>query len=496
NVSASTFLVLNVTNQNVNFSNLRIGLSFQGNISNFIGPGDWFYNSFIYHHKNSSSIILQIQKPNKTIGITNLSHLTAITIRNTPGQSGYGYLNVSSIKFARDLVQDNAIIKTITPGANISYPIAGNPRISIEYNYSAATNPSGVWVSEIFNKPLNVSASTFLVLNVTNQNVNFSNLRIGLSFQGNISNFIGPGDWFNVNEQNGIFTAFINRNNNNWSIIIQTHHYTCNNGPTNLSHLTAITIRNTPGQSGYGYLNVSSIKFANSNVTIESKIFSNDLTTLGFKYALVDSSIQDTPYPYRIGNYYNKLLCNSPYFKEIYKNKSLTLFKNLNYMGLFSTANRLFFSESNALLGSVYYNSSFNDSTVFTNDLALVSDAKRITSKAQISYIEINPVKYNLNIRSNGSFVLVFKETFNNNFVAETSNGTVLKYHFLANGYANGWIVPQNVKSLTIYYKGSKAYMLTELAFVIFPFLALALFLILEVRKLSVTKCRKKQILV
>lgn len=407
----------------------------------------------------------------------------------------YGLPNYAPVNYSSSLLSlfpSNSTFSVVTPGANVTPPKNSNSEFSISYNYSAATNPSGVWVSEIFTKPYNLSNLTFLIINLTKKNVNFSNLQIGLSFQGNKSNFIGPRYWYFVGEENGIYNSFIKENRYNYSIIIQISYPTYSVGHVNLNHLTAITIRNTPGQSGYGYLNLSSMRFAMGNNKIESSIFANDMATMGFKYALVDSSIQDKPYPFRTGNYYNFLLAGSPYFKKIFENQSLSLYENLKFNGIFSIGSSISFSNSESILSDTFDNQSINSPTVFVENKSLVSEIEKILpSRAQISYKEVNPTKYTLNIHSNSSFLLVFKETFNKNFVAKTSNGTPLKNHFLINGYANGWIVPKNVKSLTIYYGGFKIYGYTELSLVVVPFLSLGLFFIYETKKIICFRAKK-----
>lgn len=403
----------------------------------------------------------------------------------------YGMPNSAPVDSTHNLLDDipkNASLNSITQGANISYSNVNKTKVEIKYNYSMTNNPSGVWVSDIFTTPFNASPYCFIILNSTNQNVNLSNLRIGLSYKGNSTSYVGPGDWYYVGEENGIYNSFVDVKGNYSSIIIQIHYPTESLGVTNLSHLTSITIRNTPGQSGYGYLNISSIKFAKANYTKESLIFSNDMTTLGFKYILLDSSIQNTPYPYRIGNYYNSMFNDSPFFKEIYHNQSLTLLENLKYKGIFSTENKFSYSNSSSLLGSVYYNSTFNDSTIVTNNLRLVTETKNLTSSSYISCEKINPLKYTLKIHSTGKFLLLFRETFNKNFIAKTLNGTILNYHFLANGYANAWIVPKNVTYLTICYQGSQVYAYTEFLFILVPFFSLTAFLICESKRFYAMK--------
>jgi hypothetical protein len=399
----------------------------------------------------------------------------------------YGLPNYAPVNYSSDMLSlfsNGSIFRVITPGANIAYLTNSNSELSVSYNYSAATNPSGVLISEIFAEPYDISNFTFLIVNFTDKNVNFSNIQIGLSFLGNQSKFIGPGYWYFVGEENGIYSSFIKENEYNYSAIIQIRYPAQTAGQVNLNQLTAITIRVTPGQTGHGYLNLSSVKFSMGNKSIESKIFANDMAIMGFKYVLVDSSIQDTPYTFRTGDYYNLLLTGSPYFEKIFTKGPLTLYENLNFNGIFSIGNTILFSNSRSILSDTFDNQSINNSVTFIDNRSMFYSSENILpSRAEVSYKEVSPTEYTLNISSNDSFLLVFKETFNKNFFAKTSNGTPLKDHFLVNGYANGWIVPKNVKSLTIYYKGSEVYRYTELSLVMVPFFFLCFFLISETKR-------------
>ena len=389
-------------------------------------------------------------------------------------------------------IPSDASINEVTQGAKVLPSSVGGYTVSIAYNYSPATNPSGIWTSEIFNEPINVSTYSFLIVNVTGQNVNLTHLQIGLSFTGGPGNFRGPGDWFYVGEEEGIFNSFIVGNSSNYHIIIQLSYPTQSIGISNLNHLTAITIRNIPGQTGNGFLNISSIEFAQGNFTKESLIFANDINMLGFKYVLVDSSIRDTPYAFRTGSYYLPLLDNSHFFKKVYYKQPLTLFENLLYNGTFGFADNLKIVPPDSSLYSMYFNPIMNTTTAFTYNSTLISDFKYSSSKPEISYTEMNPNEYRLKIHSNGQFVLIFRNTFNINFVAEESNGTLLGNHFIADGYCNGWVVPKNVKSLIIYYRGAETYTILELIFVIVPFLSFICFYIVYDKKYIILHSYRK----
>jgi hypothetical protein len=61
-------------------------------------------------------------------------------------------------------------------------------------------------------------------------------------------------------------------------------------------------------------------------------------------------------------------------------------------------------------------------------------------SRASVTYEEINPTKYTVNVNSSQPFYLIFSDSYDNGWIA-TVNGQQIpnQYHFVANGYANGW---------------------------------------------------------
>ena len=62
--------------------------------------------------------------------------------------------------------------------------------------------------------------------------------------------------------------------------------------------------------------------------------------------------------------------------------------------------------------------------------------------KTLVTYEEINPTQYAVQVDSSQSFYLVLSQSFDNGWVA-TINGQQIpdQYHFTANGYANGWYI-------------------------------------------------------
>ena len=59
-----------------------------------------------------------------------------------------------------------------------------------------------------------------------------------------------------------------------------------------------------------------------------------------------------------------------------------------------------------------------------------------------ISYEKINPTKYAIHANSSNPFYLVFSESYDNGWVASIDGQQIRdQYHFISNGFANGWYV-------------------------------------------------------
>ena len=349
----------------------------------------------------------------------------------------------------------------------------------VKYNYSQFSEPSGAWVAQEFNKPIDISNFSYLVLNISTNNINLSNLEVGFSFSGNANNFVAPGNWYYVGSENGIYNSFTVRNGNSTSVFTQISYPSEQSGNQNLSHVDAIVIRDKSHQTGVGNLNIYSIKFAKQNITRESYIFAKDLNILGFKYVLVDKSIQDTPYPFRIGDYYLDVFNNSEYFKNIYSVNPVSLYVNDLYNGAFSHSNSYIpVSNSNLLLHELYFNSTNNVSQMSfgPDQISGWINSNNSYGNTSIKFERVNSLEYHVVTRSKSSFILVFKESYNPNFIAMTSNGTIITDHFEINGYDNGWIIPSGINNLTIFYKGSNSYFWSEVIEVAIPFIAFLVF--------------------
>jgi len=62
--------------------------------------------------------------------------------------------------------------------------------------------------------------------------------------------------------------------------------------------------------------------------------------------------------------------------------------------------------------------------------------------ESSITYQEINPTKYLVNVNASEPYFLVFSESYDNGWVTSINGQQIPnEYHFTANGYANGWYI-------------------------------------------------------
>jgi hypothetical protein len=86
----------------------------------------------------------------------------------------------------------------------------------------------------------------------------------------------------------------------------------------------------------------------------------------------------------------------------------------------------------------VIYSLRSNESFVSVTDF-LYSD---LTNNVEISYNRLNPTQYIVNVTTSVPFYLVFSDSYDKGWIASINGETISDaYHFIANGYANGWYV-------------------------------------------------------
>lgn len=102
-------------------------------------------------------------------------------------------------------------------------------------------------------------------------------------------------------------------------------------------------------------------------------------------------------------------------------------------------------------------------SKIYDNRIFLIEEDKKntLTNYPNVEYKKISPVEYEVNVKNiKDNYFIVFLESYSSDWVMKTNNNNGTPYHFKANGYANGWLVPDvgEDQKLVIYYRPQKYY--------------------------------------
>jgi len=99
---------------------------------------------------------------------------------------------------------------------------------------------------------------------------------------------------------------------------------------------------------------------------------------------------------------------------------------------------------------------------IYENNAYLISEEQE-NKNVDLRFYKISPVKYKVNTdNSNGGYVVAFLENYSNGWILKTKNNVKIKHHFMINGYANAWYIPNEVNEteFEIYYQPQNIYYL------------------------------------
>lgn len=327
----------------------------------------------------------------------------------------------------------------------------------------------GQWAIGNVKPGTNLSGYNYLILNYSLNNVNSSNIEVGL-FDG------GTGNWYS-------FNSYPNIKENSYNyLVIQIKKPSGNGGLNNYDNITGIVInyygynKNTVNDKGnitiYG---LSPLKYNPVNYSFSSRYLYHDMRILGVDYAYVDTSIDSGN-----GSYYNMLFSNDQsQFQLVFHEKSVYIYKLAGNNNIFSSGDNVtYYRNNNELLTNLYDNlTNFND--IYLNTTSKIGIAK--FGNATTNLICDNNNIYKLNIIHNKTTILLFKTDYNSNWVAYSGN--IKLKHVEANGFENAWIVPEGVSNITIYYKGQNSYAYIEAITLSFPLIEAVAFIYFWRRK-------------
>jgi hypothetical protein len=183
-----------------------------------------------------------------------------------------------------------------------------------------------------------------------------------------------------------------------------------------------------------------SIEFSSIQIvsqTYESEPWAKLLGMLNVEWVLKDASLVVGSWPdYRI-------LQDTHDFSIAFSEGPLTLYKNNLSTAILHTAVHLIGIASLSDISSLLNSTGFSPS-----DTAFVysSTGSRFNSTALISSTRTSDDSYLIQATTTGPFALVLGEQFDPRWVLTDSRGTTFA-HFVVNGFANGWIIPNEGES-------------------------------------------------
>jgi len=215
------------------------------------------------------------------------------------------------------------------------------------------------------------------------------------------------------------------------------------------------------------------------------------LGMLGIKYLILEKNIKS-------GNTYSVSVL------KLHENKNFTLVKEWEEVALFENAyalkklyvadNILNFSTSNDMY-KLIENSEWNTlkHSVFINTTSPNEANKTLIEPKNLIWKELSPTKYEANVESNGSFILVFLESYDKNWKAYVNGNLIPETnHLKVNAFANGWLIDATGNlTITIQYETQNLFTISVIASVILPVLLLTFLSRQDIKRVVHTIQRK-----
>ena len=340
--------------------------------------------------------------------------------------------------------------------------VAFLPRHLIYSVNKSIYSDGGQWLIGSLNKTVNLSSYEYLILNYTNRNVSTSSLELGLF------NPDGAGNWYYFSDYPTI------RTENSSYLVVYLYNPTIN-GKGSLDNVSSVVINYDPAgnSTGAGTIAIGGFSISpNINYSYSDILYvmANDMNILGIKYAYVDTSIDSGN-----GIYYRYLFnLNSSLFTPVFHEGTVYIYRNNAYAGLFQTEDTLnLYKNESFLLNELYFNASTDGMWVNSSTSPPYAASY---SNPTITWKASGSTGYTINISdADHETLLLFKTDFSTDWNAFLPNGTKLD-HFVADGYANGFVVPSNITLVYISYSGSTEYKTVELSTLSVPVIEFGLF--------------------
>ncbi len=262
-----------------------------------------------------------------------------------------------------------------------------------------------------------------------------------------------------------------------------------------LSETNAVYIvYSTPDASGYTKLWIGSA-YAEQSRGPDSTLTNKILTMLNVEYVLVDSAIADSN-----STSYYRALGDSNLFKLVLTEGKATIYQNVKWSGGFYVASVVKLLSTTKELVDYLMSEASPYSTILISSPGLPgtepAQGSNQYTETNLVPIRASPTSYIFDVVANGTFFFVLSQSFSHDWIAEV-NGSRVSTHFLANLYANGWLLSSGTYRLVVNYLPQQAYLAGVVTSVSSTMALLVLFLVTFVResrkppKKSVTQVAK-----
>jgi len=223
----------------------------------------------------------------------------------------------------------------------------------------------------------------------------------------------------------------------------------------NPQRVSALFMRYFPLPDEMSEVQVGGIYLA--NVQFNSPAWANILTRLGVQYVLLDRSIDSGLYPTEINAPFMSLLENGTLFPErdfgvlsLYRNESfkgiIALDSSIDNLpsGQALSASLLSETASNSLCKALVVNAS--QYLIEHMGSATPGGCQEPSSSVEILSTRMN--SYTIRVHNAHPTILVLSEGFDPRWIASSSSGQL--YHFLVDGFTNGWLIENPGESLIV----------------------------------------------
>ena len=222
-----------------------------------------------------------------------------------------------------------------------------------------------------------------------------------------------------------------------------------------------------------------SVSIREIKVYTQTRAVSKFLGMIGIKHLILEKNIV-------LGNLssINNLKLNDDgEFILVKEWKEVALFKNLYALEKIYVANNIIkYSSLDEMYGTIRnLEWSILEHSVFINAPQQNETNKTLLMPEDFVWVELSPIIYEVHVKSNGPFILVFLENYDREWKAYVNGIPIPEInHYRVNGFANGWLINTTGKlTITIKYEPQSRLVLSLIASTTLP-IFLLIFLIRE----------------